>query len=164
MRSALRARYATALWKLNFADFDRRIVLAVARLNLVLSARLVLQSLELGTAAMSHDFSGDFGLAGIRTTRKLLSIVNGEDFIKSHFAADFSFKALDLDFVARRYPILLSPTANYGVHAASRLYWQTPIISGDWGLRQRGLSDWVHDSIVVFDEVQGLEVFFLCIL
>src|ERR1035441_5941392 len=59
-----------ALWKLNFADFDRRVVLAVASLNFVLSAGLELQDLELRTAAMSHDFSGDLCLTGIGTTRK----------------------------------------------------------------------------------------------
>jgi hypothetical protein len=128
-----------ALWKLNFADFDRRVVLAVASLNFVLSAGLELQDLELRTAAMSHDFSGDLSLTGIRTTGKLLAIMNGEDFIEGYFAADLSFKPLDLDLLARRYAILLSPTANYGVHAASRLNCQTLIISVGWGLRQRSL-------------------------
>jgi hypothetical protein len=88
---------------------------------------------------MSHDFSGDLCLTGIGTTRKLLAIMNGEDFIEGYFAADLSFKPLDLDLLARRYAILLSPTANYGVHAASRLNCQTLIISVGWGLRQRSL-------------------------
>src|ERR1035441_8908034 len=84
-------------------------------------------------------FSGDLCLTGIGTTRKLLAIMNGEDFIEGYFAADLSFKPLDLDLLARRYAILLSPTANYGVHAASRLNCQTLIISVGWGLRQRSL-------------------------
>src|ERR1039458_8002955 len=128
-----------ALWKLNFADFDRRVVLAVASLNFILSAGLELQDLELRTAAMAHDFAGDLGLTCIGTTRELFAIMDGEDFVEGYFAADLSLKPLDLDLLARRHAILLSPTANHGVHAASRLNCQTLIISVEWGLRQRSL-------------------------
>src|SRR5450755_2055482 len=65
--------------------------------------------------------------------------MNGEDFLEGDFAADLTLQPLDLDLFARRYPILFSPTANYGVHTASRLHCQTPIISVDWPFRQRPL-------------------------
>jgi len=44
---------------------------------------------------------------------------HGQHVFKRYLAAQLSFERLDADGLARLDAILLSPTANYGVHAAS---------------------------------------------
>src|SRR5271156_1237030 len=125
-----------ALRKLN-VHFHGRQTLPVASLNLVLPARLVLERFELGAAQMLHDLAGHFGFRRGGAQNLFVVGADGDDVVKRHLAADLALETLDLDRLARRDPILLSPRANNGVHAASQPYRQTPIVSGASGLRQR---------------------------
>ena len=107
------------LGEFDLADLHGRVVLPVAALNFVLPAPLVLQDLHFGAAQVLDDLAGHFGF-GLRAAENLLFVgADGDDLIEGHLAADFAFQALDVDGFARRDAVLLSPTANYSVHAAS---------------------------------------------
>jgi len=93
----------------------------VAALNLVLAASLELQHLKLRPAQVLHDLARYLGLRGIRAAENFLVVrTDGDDVIEGHLSADLALEPLDLDRLARGYAILLSSTANYGVHAASK--------------------------------------------
>ena len=94
-------------------------ILPVAALNLVLSARLILQHLEPRAAALLHDFAGDFGFGGLFAAVELVVVEDGQDFAEGNFVADLAFELLDFDGLTRRDAVLLAPTSNYGVHTAS---------------------------------------------
>src|SRR5271156_4126314 len=108
------------LRNLNVADFDRGVILPVAALDIVLTARLVLQSEHFGAAILGHDLADDLSLGNVRARSEFLVVVaHGEHFIKSDLAADLALEPLDANGLAGLDAILLSPSANYGVHAAS---------------------------------------------
>src|SRR5580704_8011185 len=108
------------LRNLDVADFDRGVILPVAALDVVLTARLILQSEHLRTAILGDDLADDLGLGNVRARSEFLVVVaHGEHFVKSDLAADFALEPLDADGLAGLDAILLSPSANYGVHAAS---------------------------------------------
>src|SRR5580704_5243774 len=89
------------LRKLNVADLDRRVVLPVAALNVVLTARLVLEDLELRPAILGDDLAGDLGLRDdVRGDEFLFVIAHGNDLVEGDVAADFAFQALDANGAA----------------------------------------------------------------
>src|ERR1700719_3492684 len=103
----------------------------MAGLNLVLAARLVLQHFHFLAAAVRNDLADNFCFGDVAARDQFLVVVaDGDDVVKRHLAANFAFQALDLNGLARRDAVLLSSTANYGVHAASGSFWETSIIRG----------------------------------
>jgi hypothetical protein len=68
---------------------------------------------------MLNDFASDFRLVLCCAKNLFVVRADGKDVVKRHFATDFSFELLDLNRLARRDAVLLSPTSDYGVHAAS---------------------------------------------
>src|ERR1700691_399404 len=118
--AALFMCHSKPLRNLNIADFDRSVMLPVAALDIVLTARLVLQSEHLRPAILGDDFADDFCLGNVCAGSEFLVVVaDGEHFIESNLAADFALEPLDANGLAGLDAILLSPSANYGVHAAS---------------------------------------------
>ena len=90
-------------------------------LNLILAGLLELQHFELGAANLGYDFARNGGLGDVGARDDLLFVsADGDDAVECDFAADFALKALDPNLFARHGAILLTPTANNGVHAASR--------------------------------------------
>src|ERR1700719_300829 len=120
----------------------------MAGLNLVLAARLVLQHFHFLAAAVRNDLADNFCFGDVAARDQFLVVVaDGDDVVKRHLAANFAFQALHLHGLARRDAVLLSPTANYGVHTASGSYRETSIIRGVWYLRQRRLADFFSGSV-----------------
>src|SRR5271156_3769444 len=118
--AALFMCHGKPLRNLDVADFDRGVILPVAALDIVLTARLVLQSEHFRTAILGHDLADDFGLGDVGAGSEFLVVVaHGEHFIESDLAADFALEPLDANGLAGLDAILLSTSANYGVHAAS---------------------------------------------
>src|SRR5579864_9187669 len=114
--------------ELDFADFYRSVILPVAGLNFVLPAGLILQYLELRPANVLYDLSGDFCLGRILPTEHFLLVgADGNDLVKGHFTSGLAFQLLDPDRLARFDAVLLAPTTNYGVHAASRCNCKHPL-------------------------------------
>src|SRR5580692_10776777 len=106
------------LRNLDVADFDRGVILPVAALDIVLTARLVLQSEHFRTAILGDDLADDLSLGDVRAGCKFLVVVaHGEHFVKSDLAADFALEPLDANGLTWLDAILLPPSANYGVHA-----------------------------------------------
>src|SRR5271154_4606339 len=98
-------------------------------LNFVLSAGLILEDLQFRAAKMPENFSGDRSFGDVLPAEHLLIVIaDGENAIERHFAADLALEALDPDRLAGLDAILLSTTANYGVHTASPHNGQKPII------------------------------------
>src|SRR5580693_469791 len=98
---------------LDVADFDRGVILPVAALDIVLTARLVLQSEHFRAAILGHDLADDFGLGDGGTGGEFLIVVaHGENFIESDFAADLAFEPLNANGLSRLDAVLLSTSAN----------------------------------------------------
>src|ERR1700730_18502363 len=109
------------LCELDAADLDGRVALPMAALNLVLSAGLELQYLELRTAYVLQDPSGHLGSRNRFAEGNFLVITpDGNDAFKYDLAADLSLDSLDLNRLTRLDTVLLAATANHRVHAASR--------------------------------------------
>src|SRR5579863_584336 len=110
------------LGKLNVADLHGGVALPVAALDLVLPARLVLQHFHLRPAHVLHNLARNLGLYGVSAGQHLLFVrADGQHVVEGHFAADFSLEEFHLDRRARLHAVLLPPTPNHGVHAASPL-------------------------------------------
>src|SRR5277367_968259 len=92
------------LRNLNVADFDRGVILPVAALDIVLTARLVLQSEHFRAAILGHDLADDFGLGDVGVGSEFLVVVaHGENFVKSDLAADFAFEPFDAKMLTLKY-------------------------------------------------------------
>src|SRR6185437_16115923 len=108
------------LFHLDVADFDGRVCLPVSARNLVLAACLVLHHQVLYSATLLDDLSRHFGFRGVRTVDEFfVVVVHGEHFVESDFAAYLAFQLLDPDGLTRRDAVLLTSTADNGVHTAS---------------------------------------------
>src|SRR6185312_8155157 len=116
--------------KLDIADFDRCVILAMATQDLILPRLFEFHNLELWSADVRDNLSGYFGLSDSRARNNLLFVgADRENLVKSDVAADLSIQALDADCLARHGAILLPPTTNYGVHAASQQSCETSIVA-----------------------------------
>src|SRR5438445_4670002 len=110
-------------------DLNRRVILPVPALDLVLPARLVLQHRQLPVAALRHDLAHNLGARGILARQQLLVVgAHGNHFTKSDLPAHFAGQRFHLHGFSRRDAILLASTADYGVHPASNGNWETSII------------------------------------
>src|ERR1700757_1298943 len=119
------------LCELDVANFNGRIVLAMAGLNFVLAARLVLQHFHFLGAALRNDLADHFCFGYVAARDQFLVVIaDRDDVVERHLATHFAFQALYLNGLARRDAVLLSSTTNYSVHAASESYWETSIIQG----------------------------------
>jgi hypothetical protein len=106
---------------LNVADLHGGVSLPVAALNLVLPGLFELQDFELRPATLRNNLSDHFGLGGLRAGNDFLVVgADGEDVFKCDFAANLAFEQFLLNGLTRLDALLLSPTPNYGVHAASQ--------------------------------------------
>src|SRR5690348_5196679 len=115
--------------QLYVADFHRGERLAMPARDFVLPTALVLQDETLVAAPMRNDFAGHFGFPRRRTGHDFLAvIVDRQHLIERHFAADFSVELFDANRLSRRDAILLTPTANHGVHEPSKAFAETLII------------------------------------
>src|SRR5580658_1944978 len=107
----------------DFVDFYGCIILPMAAPNLVLAASLKLQDDHLGVSVLGDDLSSDFGSHGVLAGHELLLVVaHGQHFAESDLFAQFARQRFHLYGLARRHTILLTTTANHGVHLPSSCY------------------------------------------
>src|ERR1700683_4131347 len=108
------------LRNLDVANLNGGVILPVAALNVVLPARFILQHPQSRAAALLYDFADYLHFRDVGGGNELLFIrAYGQHVFERYLAAQLSFERLHADGLARLDAILLSPTANYGVHAAS---------------------------------------------
>src|ERR1700723_3772035 len=108
------------LRNLDVADLNGSVILPVPAQNIVLPARFILQRLQFRTAALFHNLADDLNFRDIFSRDKLLLVrVHRDHIFKRDLAAQFSFERFHAYRLARLHAVLLSPTANHGVHAAS---------------------------------------------
>src|SRR5882762_8541432 len=132
-RRAPSRRSARALWRrraepapgwssleLDTADFDGRIVLAVAAADFVLAARLKFEDRDFRMPPLRDDFSDNFRFRGVRSGQKFLLVgAHCQHVFKGNLPAQLAGKRFDLHGVARRHTILFAATSNDGVHRPS---------------------------------------------
>jgi hypothetical protein len=121
-----------SLWsplELDAADFNGRIVLAVAAGDLVLAARLKFEDRNFRMAPLRDDLANNLHLRGVGPGQKFLFVgPHGQDVSKGYFPAYLAGQGFHLDGVPGRYPILFVSTSNDGVHRPSRDKSETLII------------------------------------